>query len=174
MITEDFSFPTGNFPSCIESPPLWHSSPAASSTDSDHQEETPKLEEEEEEEEEVVVSGASEFSCIENGQKMVKRDGKEKQDEDEDDEDDDEGEKMDLLWENFNEEGQSSSSRADSDNFERVKGGCVHQALKLSRTRNKPAMVMVLKILRKLFLLHNSHHHHHHHQNKLKSSSRSW
>ncbi|POO00237.1 hypothetical protein TorRG33x02_040150 [Trema orientale] len=168
MTTEDFSFPTGNFPSCIESPPLWHSSPAASSTsDSDHQEEAPKLEEEEE----VVVSAASDFSCIENGQKMVKRDGKEKQDEDEDDEDDDEGEKMDLLWENFNEEGQSSSSRADSDNFDRVKGGCVHQALKLSRTRNKPAMVMVLKILRKLFLLHHSHHHH---QNKLKSASRAW
>lgn len=164
MTTEDFSFPTENVPSCIESPPLWHSSPAASSSDS-HQEETAK-------ELEEVRTERRRFSCIENGQKIAKRDGNEEEEEDQE-------ETMDLLWENFNEElsRSQSSLRANSEKFsgdQIVAMGRVNQTLTFSRTKDKPPMFMVLKVLRKLFMLHNHNsHHHHHHQHKLKTS-RAW
>ena len=166
MTTEDFRFPTENVPSFIESPPLWHSSPAASGTDSDNEEETAK-------EEISTRRGATNkavnfterrrLSRIENGQK---RDENKEEDED----DDDRYETMDLLWENFEELSRShSSSRADSDKSsgDGMVEVCCVQSLKLSRTRN-----MVLKVLRKLFLPHNNSHHHHHH-NKLKTR-RAW
>ncbi|XP_062097184.1 uncharacterized protein LOC133803228 [Humulus lupulus] len=159
---EDFSFPTENFPSCMDSPPLWHLSPATSATQDD-------------EDEEISASTSvapEKLAILKNvhDEKVVKRDHEEQ------DEDEDEDERMDLLWENFNEElSRSSSSRTvDAEKIKAV--GCAHQPLKVSRrstTDNKPPVVMVLKVLKKLFLLHHPHPHPHPHPRHHKRS-RAW
>ncbi|XVF63274.1 hypothetical protein PTKIN_Ptkin09bG0074600 [Pterospermum kingtungense] len=148
MATEEFSFPTTTdlYPCGIDSPPLWRLSPASSPDvllhkkakeedwfpDKDHQQ-------------------RKSFSCAEKGSELSNKRvvfGEDK------------GEKMDLLWEDFNEEfGTSRSSRSSEDVVEL---GC-GQALNLSKTNaavfspRKPAgMFVFMRVLRRLFLVHNS------------------
>ncbi|GMN60614.1 hypothetical protein TIFTF001_029718 [Ficus carica] len=175
MTTEDFSFPTENFPSSkIDSPPLWHSSPVSSGVNS-HQELTSK-----DDEKRSIRIGKKpanfnqrrSLSCVDHGRKMAKRPGEKEGITDQE-------EKMDLLWEDFNEE-LNLGSRVDSDkcsgDHQMADFGCV-KGLKLSRTRNnnKPSMIIVLKMLKKLFLLENISptNNHHHYHSKLKTS-RPW
>ncbi|VVA37914.1 PREDICTED: AT1G71910 [Prunus dulcis] len=167
MATQDFSFPTHKFPCTIDSPPLWRLSPAASSKvdDQNHSEEE---EEEEDDEEEIVNINVKycdqrrkSFSYIERGTKMVEKDQESR--------DHDHGEeKMDMLWEDFNEE-LKSRSNTTSDysgglSREMLHLGCV-KAFKLTKTNGdhalstrKPSVVAVMKVLKRLFFLHNSHH----------------
>ncbi|KAG6624953.1 hypothetical protein I3843_16G061200 [Carya illinoinensis] len=165
MATEDFSFPIigDNFPCSIDSPPLWHLSPAASAN-SCHEENN---EEEEEEEEDCFAPKPRQntqrrsFSCVEGG-------GKLKDDEKEDD--DDEEEKMDMLWEDFNHEERmcritscSSRSDASSSRDNMVEFGCVKAMAATPKNPNtalstrKPGVLVMMKVLKKLFLLQNSH-----------------
>ena len=166
MATEDFSFPTiGDKFSCgIDSPPLWNLSPIAS-PNSRH-EEPPKGSAKEEgndlkDEKDYClwpkpieyIRQRKSFSHVETGGKLVIKDGKEDSDHEE--------QKMDMLWENFNEElSKNSSSRSNTSS--RMQFGCV-KALKTSKINSatlsakKPGMVVILKVLRKLFLLQNSH-----------------
>ncbi|EEF35571.1 uncharacterized protein LOC8262733 [Ricinus communis] len=180
---DDFTFPifaTDPFSSGVDSPSLWHLSPAASPDHSCHA----KPEQEQEREQGQEDSDQEEdfqdcfplykpaqrksFSWEEKGSKYG-----------EVDDGDDKEEKMDMLWEDFNEEITSlkrsqSTSRFDSDHDMANRVGCVHQlqSVKLNKTSTamvspkKPAtagFVVFIKVLKKLFLLHNSHHHHHHH-----------
>lgn len=88
-------------------------------------------------------------------------------------------EKMDMLWEDFNDEPRRSSDRRegkrakarfedsairyDSDSDAREMGDlCCVQALKMSKTgsmmhHRRPGVLVILKVLKKLFLIHNSH-----------------
>lgn len=154
METEDFSFPTLGSTSSryIDSPPLWHASPAASPGPEKAQETAKKKQSNEYKEEELsFVSKLKVKSC---GQrkgfsyvKMVKGD---------DQDGDDEEERMDLLWENFNDESSKSRNLASGEIKE---FGCV-QGLKLVKSRGgvrKPGVVVILKVLKKFLLLHNSH-----------------
>ncbi|CAK9155492.1 unnamed protein product [Ilex paraguariensis] len=157
MATEDFSFPTitDTPPRFIESPPLWRSPSLAShqvetrreaSRADDHGENTfpvPK---------QISYSQRKSFSCIERGARI----------ESSDDEDD----KMDMLWEDFNEEfSRSCESGLESDISpgRMVELSCV-QALKLSKNgghalarKRPPSLVVFMKVLKKFFLVHNSH-----------------
>ncbi|XP_021647529.2 uncharacterized protein LOC110640513 [Hevea brasiliensis] len=153
MATEDFSFPTftDTTSSAIDSPPLWRLSPVAS-PDSCHR--ITKTEEEEEEEEEDSDQEEDYQDCFPT-QKPIKdstqrksfswaeRGGGAKLDDDGKDEDKEE--KMDMLWEDFNDEllmkRIRSSSRFDSDHM--VKMGCVHQlqSLRSSTKTTNTAMV---------------------------------
>ncbi|GLU06776.1 hypothetical protein SLE2022_237740 [Rubroshorea leprosula] len=157
MTTEDFSFPTitDSYPYSIDSPPLWHLSPAAS-PDVVHYKSMRERERGEKEDDDrdcFVTEEKQRKSCsyIEKGSKMSRRVGNAE----------DGTEKMDLLWENFNEElSRSCSSRMDYGDMMGL--GCV-QALKLSKTSGgmfsskKPSVVVLFKSFRKLFLLHRSH-----------------
>ena len=154
--TEEFSFPTT---ACgIDSPPLWSLSPAASpDVFLDRKaKECSTREEEEGEEEDCFPDGPDnhqERKSFSNLEKSSKLSGKVV------DEDEDEEEKMDLLWEDFNEElPRRRSSRFSGDTVEL---GC-SQTLKLSKNNaamfspRRPGMLVFMRVLRKLFLLHNS------------------
>ncbi|KAJ0087338.1 hypothetical protein Patl1_07834 [Pistacia atlantica] len=102
---------------------------------------------------------------------------------------DDEEEKMDVLWEDFNEDLLGSSASSSSSSTSRLKSGkrsasggdmvemgCV-QALKLPRnpgaanaifSSRKPGFVVFIKVLKKLFLLH----HHSHSRTSVKNNRR--
>ncbi|XWS23344.1 hypothetical protein CRYUN_Cryun28dG0005000 [Craigia yunnanensis] len=151
--TEDFSFPTT---ACgIDSPPLWRLSPAAS-PDVFSDRKAKECSTEEGEEEDCFPDGPDKrqerkgFSNLEKGSKLSKKVV---------DEDEDEEEKMDLLWEDFNEELPISRSSRSSGNM--VELGC-GQTLKLSKNNGamfspkRPGMLVFMRVLRKLFLLHNS------------------
>jgi len=170
--TEDFTFPifTDPFSCSIDSPPLWCLSPAAS-PDHPYHEETSKEsstegEESDQEEESYKdcfptepinhLTPRKSFSSVEELGKLVRRNGNRN----------DKEEKMDMLWEDFNTEERlprsHSSSRLDS---ETVSMGCV-EALRMSKPNNgataifsprKPGLVVVMKVLKRFFLLHNSH-----------------
>ncbi|OMO97191.1 hypothetical protein CCACVL1_04633 [Corchorus capsularis] len=147
MATEDFSFPTTAdlFPCGIDSPPLWRLSPAASPDV--FLDRKSKQEEEEECFLDIVADKDHDqerksFSYIEKSKKVVVDSELEE----------DAEEKMDILWEDFNEElARSGSSK---------------EALKLSKTnaasamfapRRPAGMLVFMRGFRKLFLLHNSH-----------------
>ncbi|XWS24833.1 hypothetical protein CRYUN_Cryun27aG0018900 [Craigia yunnanensis] len=161
MATEEFSFPTTTdlYPCGIHSPPLWRLSPAASPDvflDRKAKECSTRDEkgEDGDEEEDCFPDRPDKhqerksFSYVEKGSKLSKKVVAE-----------DEEEKMDLLWDDFNEElPRSRSSRSSED---MVELGCA-QALKLSKSSaamfspRRPGMLVFLRVLRKLFLLHNS------------------
>jgi hypothetical protein len=169
MATEDFSFPTigDALPCGIDSPPLWHLSPASSPNSC--REEPPngaaKGGDQRDEEDcfpprsPIEQSRRKSFSSVQGCRKAAN-------DDDDDDEDDDEEDKMDMLWEDFNEElsRTCSTSRSNtSSSRDMVELGCV-KALTTSKnhgaalTTRKPAgMVVIMKVLKKLFLLQNSH-----------------
>ncbi|OAY23703.1 uncharacterized protein LOC110606492 [Manihot esculenta] len=202
MATEDyFSFPTttDTTSSAIDTPPLWRLSPAASP---DFCHGTTKTEEEEEEEEDsdqdedyqdcLPTHQPIKYSTQIKSCSWAERGGGAKLD----DENEDKEEKMDMLWEDFNEElsikRSPSSLRFDSD-IHMVKMGCIHQIQSLrSSTKTtstamvspkKPpaaaaSLVVFIKVLKKLFLLHNSHTHlsvHRNHRSPIKrAENQSW
>jgi hypothetical protein len=157
MATEDFSFPIieDNFPCTIDSPPLWHLSPTASPPNGS----SAKGEDDDKDCFPIKYSQRKSFSCVEGGSgKLVINDGKEE---------DDEEEKMDMLWEDFNEElSKTCSSRSNikSSSRDNMLGfGCV-KALTTSKNNTsatlstrKPGIVVIMKVLKKFFLLQNSH-----------------
>ncbi|KAK9270066.1 hypothetical protein L1049_025639 [Liquidambar formosana] len=169
MATEDFTFPSiTTTPSrFIDSPPLWRvSSPAFSDSCLDQPAATTRDARRGREEEDVFApkpvnhySQRKSFSCVESSLKKGTGDSSE-----------DEEDKMDMLWEDFNEEllSKRNCSRPDSDHTltskgEKVELGCV-KALAVSKTssramvsaRRRPAgMVVFVKVIKKLFLLHN-------------------
>lgn len=145
----EFSFPiiTETHPSSIDSPPLWHLSPAASPN---HYSSCSKLSNEE------YYKQRKSCSNIDNDLHKTE-DGQEEN-------------KMDILWEDhFNEEVSKLEANKNSGGNHMVELGCV-QALKLSKNGNgamfraakKPSIVVFIKALKKLFLLNNNSHHHHH------------
>ncbi|XWS21899.1 hypothetical protein CRYUN_Cryun30bG0095400 [Craigia yunnanensis] len=160
MATEEFSFPTTTdlCPCGIDSPPLWLLSPAASPDvflDRKAKECSTREEEKEDgDKEEDCFPDRSDkqqersFPYIEKGSKLSNKVVAE-----------DEEEKMDLLWEDFNKElPRSRSSRSSGDMIELGRA----QALKLSKSNTamfsprRPGMLVFMRVLRKLFLLHNS------------------
>ncbi|KAK7277331.1 hypothetical protein RIF29_18482 [Crotalaria pallida] len=164
MESEDFSFPRIN-DTCahnIDSPPLWNLSPAASPNPYHYQEN--KGEEENDcFKEKVIAHGQRKsFSCIEIGRKRIGL-----EDHDYDYDDDHHEDKMDLLWEDFNEELLSSTtgSSATSSSREVVEFRSCAPSLTVAKARNnnalvssknKPSMVMIVKILKKLFSINNN------------------
>ncbi|XP_014509696.1 uncharacterized protein LOC106768848 [Vigna radiata var. radiata] len=160
MDTEEFSFPriSDTCSHNIDSPPLWNLSPAASPNPyhgNTRRENdcfgAAKL---------VAEVHRKSFSCVENRRK---RNGFEDEEEEEEEE-----EKMDLLWEDFNEELYSTTTTtgsATSSSREVVEFRSAHeltlakttQNSLLHPTKNKPAMVVIVKIFKKLFSIHNSH-----------------
>ncbi|KAJ7973943.1 Glutamate-1-semialdehyde 2,1-aminomutase 1 [Quillaja saponaria] len=160
MATEEFSFPAigETNPCSIDSPPLWNLSPAASPNSyhiETEKEEARKYSSDSKEDKEDCFAQKlnkynqrHSFSCVENSLKGLGGD--------------DEEDKMDLLWEDFNEELSSTTGSATTSSRDMVELGCV-QALTMSKTsgagfsNRKPAGMVILKVLKKLFLLHNSH-----------------
>eukprot|EP00262_Sarcandra_glabra_P001463 TRINITY_DN1157_c3_g1_i1.p1 TRINITY_DN1157_c3_g1~~TRINITY_DN1157_c3_g1_i1.p1 ORF type:complete len:170 (+),score=32.25 TRINITY_DN1157_c3_g1_i1:152-661(+) len=75
-----------------------------------------------------------------------------------------EEERMDMLWEDFNDELERSKaigSESDTGSPQMAELCCV-QALKMSKSSSmlphrRQSLLVVLKVLKKLFLLHNSH-----------------
>ncbi|KAJ7969707.1 Glutamate-1-semialdehyde 2,1-aminomutase 1 [Quillaja saponaria] len=156
MAAEEFSFPAigDSYPCSIDSPPLWHLSPAAShnpyhceTEKNDSKGEGKEVGEDCFSQQLITYNQRHSLSCVENGPKRLAED--------------DEEDKMDLLWEDFNEELNSTTGSATSSSREMVEVGCV-QTLTMSKTsgaglsKRKPGMVVILKVLKKLFLLHNS------------------
>ncbi|KAG6626866.1 uncharacterized protein LOC122296725 [Carya illinoinensis] len=151
MATEDFSFPIiGNAFLCsISSPQLWQLSGAASLDSCSH--------EEYEEDcafapEPIMNSQRVSFSYAEDGGKEVLNDGK---DDDDDDDDNNEEEKMDMLWEEYFNEELSRTPTSRSNTFssrDMVELGSVKP---LTR---KPGRLLIMKVLKKLLLLHKNSH----------------
>lgn len=159
MATEDFTFPISTDPVSwsIDSPPLWCLSPDPYHGETSKESSTEG--EERDQDEQVfkhsfptepikhLTQGKSFSRREELGSaaisELVRRNGGLN----------DKEEKMDMLWEDFNTEEtltrSHSSSRLDS---EAVHTGCV-KALRLS----KPGLVVFMKVLKSLFLIHNSH-----------------
>ncbi|KAK9943447.1 hypothetical protein M0R45_009054 [Rubus argutus] len=168
MATDDeFSFPTvdkirsSSNSTTIDSPPLWRLSPAATSTDDD--------DDDDEEDHSAITTPVENynqrksFSGNESGLRIMGAD------------DDqitinttttEEEEKMDMLWEDFNEELYPirSTSTSDFNNYvsgEMLQLGCVGLGafnLPKSTITTKPGVVVIVKVLKRLFFLHNSHH----------------
>ncbi|KAL6315588.1 hypothetical protein AAG906_000894 [Vitis piasezkii] len=162
MATEDFSFPivSDAFPRFIDSPPLWHASSATLCHEGPTTSNTSGQQEDDEEggcfastSKPVDHPRRKSFSCVETGGRMAGGG-----DEIEDDEED----RMDMLWEDFNEELHNRCGpRSGSE--EMVKVGCV-QGVAAPRiggavvaARRAASLLVLVKMLRKLFQLHNSH-----------------
>uniref|UniRef100_I1JD79 Uncharacterized protein n=1 Tax=Glycine max TaxID=3847 RepID=I1JD79_SOYBN len=151
MDTEEFSFPriSDTCAHNIDSPPLWNLSPAASPN--------PYYQGNKRVENEcfgakLVAAEAhrKSFSYVEN---RKKRFGLE---EDEN--------RMDMLWEDFNEELYSTTGSATSSSREVVELRYA-PALTVAKTNNssllptknnKPGMVVIVKVMKKLFSINNS------------------
>ncbi|XVE60800.1 hypothetical protein DITRI_Ditri05aG0156100 [Diplodiscus trichospermus] len=162
MAAEEFTFPTTTdlYPLGIDSPPLWRLSPAASpDVFLDEKAQVRSTGEEEKEDDDGDEEDClphipdkhqerKSFSNEEKGSNLSKKVAAE-----------DEEEKMDLLWEDFNEELPRSCSSGSSEDM--IELGCA-QALKLSKSNaalfspRRPGMFIFMRVLRKLFLLHNS------------------
>ncbi|XP_061346310.1 uncharacterized protein LOC133291965 [Gastrolobium bilobum] len=151
MDTEDFSFPriSDTCAYSIDSPPLWNLSPEGSSNPYQVLREGNKGDEKDCFEAKLVSEGQRKsFSCVQNGKKIMGED--------------DEEAPMDLLWEGFNEELSSTTGFDTSCSRELVEFRCA-TSLKVAKTKgalvqtkNKPAMVVIVKVLKKLFSLNNS------------------
>ncbi|KAK7380607.1 hypothetical protein VNO78_33122 [Psophocarpus tetragonolobus] len=147
MDTEEFSFPriSDNCAHNIDSPPLWNLSPAASPISNECY--GAKL---------VAEAHRKSFSYVESR----KRFGLEEEEDD----------RMDLLWEDFNEELYSTTtttgSATSSSSREVVEFRCapslsvVAKANNTNRslisTKNKAGMVVIVKVMKKLFSINNS------------------
>ncbi|TKY46147.1 hypothetical protein E2542_SST28183 [Spatholobus suberectus] len=148
MDTEEFSFPriSDTCAHNIDSPPLWNLSPAASPNPYQGNKGGAnkcfgaKI---------VAEARRKSFSNVENVRKRI---GLE------------EGEdRMDLLWEDFNEELYSTTTgSATSSSREVVEFRCA-PALTVAKTnngallptKNKPGMVVIVKVMKKLFSINN-------------------
>ncbi|OIT36043.1 PREDICTED: uncharacterized protein LOC109242573 [Nicotiana attenuata] len=167
---DDFSFPTiTNTPPCfIESPPLWRttsiaSGPLEKNPRNDHIIASTKKEVDHEEKFDMspLISNKSNyinqrksFSYIEGAaamKRMIEDEQSHNHEEEvEEEEEEEEEEKMDMLWENFNEESNQIMTRCCEND---TKKG---QALSLSRASKRPSLVVLIKVLKKVFLLHAS------------------
>ncbi|XP_062020256.1 uncharacterized protein LOC133736682 [Rosa rugosa] len=149
MATDDFSFPTvhkSSSTSNIHFPPLWRPSPAAACTG------------DEEDHAALITSPVENIEGVDDDQIIVSSDVR------------DQEEKMDMLWEDFNEELYPVRSTSDYSyaSGEMLQLGCVglgafnlskSNAARNSSTITNPGVVVIVKLLKKLFFLHNSHHH---------------
>ncbi|PIN10899.1 hypothetical protein CDL12_16501 [Handroanthus impetiginosus] len=145
-IGEDFTFPTtssGSPPRFLDSPPLWRPNPGQ------EKQEKSKGKEVEDEEKLIKAKRKSKGKEVEDEGKLIKAKRKSPY---HDHEDEDE-EKMDMLWEDLNDE----SSR-NSEKIGQKSDVCV-KALKLSKANGKKnlSIVVFIKVLKKFFLMHNSH-----------------
>ncbi|XP_009616875.1 uncharacterized protein [Nicotiana tomentosiformis] len=171
---DDFSFPTiTDTPPCfIESPPLWRTTSIASGRlekkpRNDHITSTKKeVDHEEKFDMSPLISNyinqRKSFSYIE-GAAAMKRMIEDEQSHNHKEEVEQEEEKMDMLWENFNEESnQIMTSCCEKD----TKKGLISpgrmvefkcgQALSLSKASKRQSLVVLIKVLKKVFLLHAS------------------
>ncbi|XP_043705161.1 uncharacterized protein LOC122654971 [Telopea speciosissima] len=170
MVSDDFSFPTITepIPRFMGSPSLWNVSYEVFSDDSSYVISTTEREKEEEHHRRKGY-----YTKI----KSAKDDGITKEDE----------ERMDMLWENFNDELRRISSldkNREGGRLQRKDGGdgeykldsdvvgdqktelyCV-KAWKMSKTSStailsprKPSLLTMVKVVKKMLLLHNSHCH---------------
>ncbi|CAN6543793.1 hypothetical protein C1H46_004344 [Malus baccata] len=148
MDTDDFSFPTHNFPlTPIDSPPLWCLSPAAEE-DRNHGEDIMDAVN-------CSYQRRKSVSHIERGGRKMR----EKEEE--------ETKTMDMLWEDFNEELPMSRTAARSDYSGRFSQeilkqlGCV-QSFKFSKTNSTTTTAVgvagIMKVIKRLFFLHNPNH----------------
>ncbi|KAL5139497.1 hypothetical protein HKD37_10G029401 [Glycine soja] len=153
MDTEDFSFPKngGTCAYSIDSPPLWNISPKDPSNPNQVPREGSKADEKDYFEAKVVSKGHKKsFSCVEDRKKITRLT--------------DEAAPMDLLWEAFNEDLSSAVKFSSSSSREMVEFRCATTALTvvktnkaLLQTKNRPGMVVIVKVLKKFFSLNNSH-----------------
>lgn len=149
---EDFSFPattTDSPPPFIESPPLWRHPPPTAST---HREKPEKVKGKDVEHEEKFKASSS---------MNMKRESSFHDDDDEED-------KMDMLWEDLNDEfsrrscGKKVQNSDISSPGREVQISCV-KALKLSKANGhifsgkKPSILVFIKVLKKVFRMQNSH-----------------
>ncbi|XP_027364673.1 uncharacterized protein LOC113871768 [Abrus precatorius] len=151
MDIEDFSFPTVS-DTCtynFDSHPLWNLSPKGSSNSYHVLVEGSKENEKDCFEAKLVSKGKRKsFSCVQNGKETTVVD--------------DEEVPMDLLWEVFNEELSSASRFAHSSSKETVEFKYARALTvaktngSLLQTKYKPSMVVIVKVLKKLFSLNNS------------------
>lgn len=143
---DDFSFPTITN-SFLESPPLWRTTSVASSRlpSSDHNIASTK---EQNLDMSPLISQRKSFSYIE-GAAAMKRMIEDELDEDGDEEE----EKMDMLWENLNEEMSNQIMTKTSCGKDTQKGEykCV-KSLNLSKSSKRPSLVFLIKVLKKVFL----------------------
>ncbi|CAN4119547.1 unnamed protein product [Withania somnifera] len=157
---DDFSFPTitNTPPRFLESPPLWRTTSVASShlqrkPRNDHSITASTKREDHDSKENLdmspLISNKSNyinhrksFSYIEGAAAMKRMI--------EDDEDEEE-EKMDMLWENLNEEKSNQIKTCGKDHIKKVEYKCV-KSLNLSKASKRPGLVVLLKILKKVFL----------------------
>ncbi|TMW93141.1 hypothetical protein EJD97_012114 [Solanum chilense] len=145
---DDFSFPTitNTPPRFLESPPLWRTTLVASShlqnnSDHDHEEKldmSPLISNKSN-----YINQRKSFSHIEGVLAMRRMI------EDEDEEE----EKMDMLWENLNEEMSNKIMTKTScgKNTKKVEYKCV-KSLNLSKASKRPSLVVLIKVLKKVFL----------------------
>ncbi|WMV53978.1 hypothetical protein MTR67_047363 [Solanum verrucosum] len=145
---DDFSFPTitNTPPRFLESPPLWRTTSVASSRvqkNPDHEENldmSPLISNKSN-----YINQRKSFSHIEGVVAMKRM----IEDEDEDEEE----EKMDMLWENLNEEMSNKIMTKTScgKNTKKVEYKCV-KSLNLSKASKRPSLVVLIKVLKKVFL----------------------
>ncbi|KAJ4701154.1 hypothetical protein OWV82_024438 [Melia azedarach] len=146
----DFSFPiiiTDNqaAASSIDSPPLWHLSPAASPVHSSCNNNNNNKPQQQQEEEDCFLAAKT-------------KDPKGKEED-----------KMDILWEDFNcSEELSRNICSKGSNKKSIHPSSGVQALRLSKNGNngalfsspsssKPGFLVLVKVFKKLFLLHHHH-----------------
>lgn len=151
---EDFTFPattTNPPPRFIDSPPLWRCSTAPSPTSPEN-----SKGKEVDKEEKVVLRSFQEFKANNiNTRDIISRD------------DDEEEEKMDMLWQDLNDEFSRNSGKIAQNCDVHSPGNGVEincvKALKLSKNNGhmisgkKTNILVFIKALKKVFLLHNSH-----------------
>ncbi|KAL2538879.1 uncharacterized protein Fot_20270 [Forsythia ovata] len=140
---EDFSFPATTAdspPRFIDSPPLWH----PVSVPSPHE----ILERQDGKEESKESCNNNQRNNFSRGMEIERREEGEEDVEDEE-------EKMDMLWEDLNDEYSRNNSDRD------VQISCV-KTFKLSKSNRhlisgkKLSILLLMKILRKVFFVHNS------------------
>ncbi|XP_050363385.1 uncharacterized protein LOC126782218 [Argentina anserina] len=157
MATEDFSFPTVHKSSStrsIDFPPFWRPSPCTDyRPDDEDDHSTPaKNCKQRQRQSHACIVGADDDQII-VGTRVQ-----------------DQEEKMDMLWEDFNEELYPVRSTSSDYNIsgDMLQLGCVglgalnfprSNAAATSSTITSPGVVLMVKVLKRLFFLHNSHHH---------------
>ncbi|KAF3682009.1 hypothetical protein FXO38_01463 [Capsicum annuum] len=149
---EDFSFPTitNTPPRFLESPPLWRTTSVASS----RLQKTASTKGEDHDQEENLdilsplsnyINQRKSFSYIEGANAMKRLI---------EDDDEEEEEKMDMLWENLNEEISNkikTKTSCGKDHTKKVEYKCV-KSLNLSKASKRPTLLVLIKVLKKVFL----------------------
>ncbi|XP_060192516.1 uncharacterized protein LOC132622022 [Lycium barbarum] len=158
---DDFSFPTitNTPPRFLESPPLWRATSVASrrlekNHTSDHNIAYSTKGEDHEENLDMSPFISNKANCINyqrksfsyiEGAAAMKRMNIE--------EDEEEEEKMDMLWENLNEEisNKIMTRNTCGKDTDKVEPKCI-KSLNLSKASKRPSLVVLIKVLKKVFL----------------------